>query len=129
MFWEAMVHPPVLADCALWAPAMAHSGLWKQRAVGHLLFSVSCSCGGTVNCLEACLAQESCHPRSYSGGGGALPSPALTLLKAVVLQKHLFSLERKECCSQPQLGLLAPETVFYALPVTAVNLIRGTAVQ
>lgn len=103
MFWEAMVHPPGLGDCA--------------------------SCGGTVNCLEACLAQGSCHPRSYSGEGGALPSPALTLLKAVLLQKHLSSLERKGCCSQPQLGLLAPETVFCALPVTAVNLIRGTAVQ
>lgn len=103
MFWEAMVHPPGLGDCA--------------------------SCGGTVNCLEACLAQGSCHSRSYSGEGGALPSPALTLLKAVLLQKHLSSLERKGCCSQPQLGLLAPETVFCALPVTAVNLIRGTAVQ
>lgn len=127
MFWEAMVHPPGLVDCALWAPAMAHSGVWRQRAIRHLLFSTSCSCGGMVNCLEVCLAQESCHPCSYSGEGGALPSPALTLLKAVVLQKHLSSLESKGCCSQPQLGLLAPETVFCALPVTAVNLIRSTA--
>lgn len=104
---------------------MAHSGLWRQTAIGHLLFSTSCSCGGTVNCLEACLAQESCHPSSYSGEGGALPSPALTLLKEVVLQKHLSSLERKRCCSQSQLGPLAPETVFCVLPVTAVNPIRA----
>lgn len=80
-----------------------------------------------VNCLESCLAQESCHP-SYSGEGGALPSPALILLKAVLLQKHLSYLERKGCCSQPQLGPLAPQTVFCVLPVTAV-LITGTVVQ
>lgn len=123
-----MVHPPGLADWALWAPAMAHSGLWRQRAIGHLLFSTSCTFGGMVNYLEACLAWESCHSSYYSGEGRALPCPALTLLKAVVLQKHLSFLERKGC-SQPQLGLLAPETVFRELPVTAVNLIRGTAVQ
>lgn len=51
------------------------------------------------------------------------------LLKAVGLQKHLSSLERQGCSSQLQLGLLAPETVFYALPVTAVNLIRGCEVS
>lgn len=35
----------------------------------------------------------------------------------------------RDVVTQPQLALLAPEAVFYALPVTAANLIRGTAVQ
>lgn len=43
MFWEATVCPPGLTGCALQAPVVAQSGLWRQRAIGHLVFSVSCS--------------------------------------------------------------------------------------
>ena len=34
--WEAPVCLAGSAGCALWAPVVAQSGLWGQRAVGHL---------------------------------------------------------------------------------------------
>lgn len=36
---------------------------------------------------------------------------------------------RRDVVTPPQLALVASETVFSAVPVTATNVIRGTAVQ
>lgn len=42
----------------------------------------------------------------------------------------VLALQRQsDVVRQPQPVLVAPEAVFYALPVTAAKLIRGTAVQ